>query len=113
VAAWEWQLMHKRFTWFCTSIRAFVEPCGEWQIAWAFDQKPERADLAAWINQSDPLSLYIRKLVETGSLDRAQVEATDKRVREEIAGAARFALDSPYPVPADAYRHVYAMGERG
>ena len=82
-------------------------------MAWAFDQEPERADLATWIKQSDPLSLYIRKLVAAGSLDRAHVETIDKRAREDIAGAARFALHSPYPAPADAYRHVYAMGERG
>jgi acetoin:2,6-dichlorophenolindophenol oxidoreductase subunit alpha len=88
-------------------------PCGEWQVAWAFDQKPDRADLAVWINQSDPLTLYIRKLVEAGALDRAQVETIDKHVREDTAGAVRFALDSPYPTPADAYRHVFATGERG
>ena len=88
-------------------------PNGEWQIAWAFDQKPERADLAAWINQSDPLTLYIRKLVEAGTLDRAQVKSIDKRAREVAASAARFALDSPYPTPSDAYRHVFATGERG
>ena len=88
-------------------------PCGEWQVAWAFDQEPERADLATWIKQSDPLSLYIRKLVAAGSLDRAQVETIDERAREDIARAARFALHSPYPSPADAYRHVYAIGERG
>ena len=88
-------------------------PSGEWQIAWAFDQKPDRADLAAWINQSDPLTLYTRKLVEAGTLDRAQLETIDKRVCEDITGAARFALDSPYPTPADAYRHVFATGERG
>ncbi len=88
-------------------------PNGEWQIAWAFDQKPERADLAAWINQSDPLTLYIRKLVEAGTLDRAQVQSIDKRAREVAASAARFALDSPYPTPSDAYRHVFATGERG
>ena len=88
-------------------------PSGEWQVAWAFDQKPDRVDLADWINLSDPLTLYIRKLVETGTLDRAQVETIDKGVREDIAAAARFALDSPYPAPADAYRHVFATGERG
>ena len=58
-------------------------PNGEWQVAWAFDQKPERADLAAWLNQSDPLTLYIRKLVEAGTLDRAQVE-TSTSVSEKL-----------------------------
>lgn len=83
-------------------------PCGEWQIAWAFGQKPERADLAAWIERSDPLSLYIRKLAAAGSLDRTEVETIAAGVSQEVAAAVRFALDSPYPEPAEAYTHVFA-----
>jgi len=83
-------------------------PSGEWQVAWAFDHKPERADLAAWIEQSDPIALHIRKLVAAGALDRAQAEKIDAAATGEMAAAARFALDSPYPAPGEAYRHVWA-----
>ncbi len=83
-------------------------PSGEWQVAWAFDRRPDRDDLAAWIEQSDPLALYMRKLVAAGDLDRAQIEASDERVRGEIAAAVRFALDSPFPTPGEAHRHVWA-----
>ena len=86
-------------------------PGGEWQVAWAFDRKPESQDLAVWLEQSDPLLLCIRKAVAAGTLDRSQVDAIDTRVREEIARAVRFALDSPYPAPQEAYRHVLAQGE--
>ena len=85
-------------------------PCGEWQVAWAFGQKPEREDLAVWLEQSDPLLLYIRKSVASGALDRSQVDAIDARAREEMAKAVRFALDSPHPAPQEAYRHVLAQG---
>ena len=85
-------------------------PNGEWQVAWAFGQKPEREDLALWLEQSDPLLLCIRKAVAAGTLDRSQVEAIDARAREEMAGAVRFALDSPYPAPQEAYRPVLAQG---
>jgi TPP-dependent pyruvate/acetoin dehydrogenase alpha subunit len=87
-------------------------PSGEWQVAWAFDQNPDRADLAAWINQSDPLSLYMRKLAQTGAMPRAKVEAIDERVRAEMASAVRFALDSPFPAPDEAYRPVFAKQEQ-
>lgn len=83
-------------------------PSGEWQVAWAFDRKPERADLAAWIEHSDPVALYMRKLAAAGVLDRTQIEASDKEVSGEIAAAVRFALDSPYPAPGEAHRHVWA-----
>jgi TPP-dependent pyruvate/acetoin dehydrogenase alpha subunit len=83
-------------------------PSGEWQVGWAFDRKPDRADLATWIEQSDPIALYMRKLVASGVVDRARIEASDERVRGEIAAAVRFALDSPYPAPSEAHRHVWA-----
>ena len=84
-------------------------PSGEWQVAWAFGQKPEREDLAAWLEQSDPLSLFIRKAVASGTLDRNQIDALDARAREEMTAAVRFALESPYPSPQEAYRHVLAQ----
>jgi pyruvate dehydrogenase E1 component alpha subunit len=83
-------------------------PSGEWQVAWSFDQKPDRADLATWIEQSDPVALYARKLVTAGLLDRTRIEAIDAGVKGEIAAAVRFATASPYPDPGEAYRHVWA-----
>ena len=83
-------------------------PSGEWQVGWAFDRKPDRADLATWIEQSDPIALYMRKLVASGVVDRARIEASDERVRGEIAAAVRFAMDSPYPAAGEAHRHVWA-----
>ncbi len=85
-------------------------PGGEWQVAWAFGEPPEAAELAAWLQHGDPLLLYLRKLVAAGLIDRARVEALDVRVRGEMAAAVRFALDSPYPEPREAYRHVFADG---
>jgi len=88
-------------------------PSGEWKLAWAFGQNPDRADLAAWLEQSDPLSLYLRKQVAAGALTREQAQALDARITEEIAGAVRFALVSTYPAAEEAYRHVLAEGGPG
>ena len=87
-------------------------PCGEWDLAWAFGQKPDRADLSEWLEQSDPLMLYLRKLTAAGMLDRPQIEAIDSRARAEMADAARFALESPFPAPEEAFQHVWAAGEQ-
>jgi acetoin:2,6-dichlorophenolindophenol oxidoreductase subunit alpha len=83
-------------------------PGGEWQTAWAFGDKPERTEMADWM-RSDPLSLYLQKQVASGALDRAQIEAIDERARSEMAAAVRFALESPFPAPAEAYKHVWAQ----
>lgn len=87
-------------------------PSGTWQVAWAFGEQPDRADLAAWLNQSDPVLLYLRKLVAAGILNRARVEAIDAEVRLEMAAAAQFALQSSFPKPDEAYKNVWADAGR-
>jgi len=83
-------------------------PGGEWQIAWAYGERCDHADLAAWLNDSDPVLLYLRKLASAGTLDRKQAETIDAKVRSEMAEAVRFALDSPLPAPEQAYQPVWA-----
>jgi acetoin:2,6-dichlorophenolindophenol oxidoreductase subunit alpha len=85
-------------------------PSGEWQVDWAFGGHPDRADMVAWL-QSDPLFRYLNKLVTAGIVDRAQAEAIDTGVKAEMADAAKFALDSPFPAANDAYRHVFAEAD--
>lgn len=85
-------------------------PGGEWQVAWAFGERPDEPQLARWLEHNDPLLAYLRKLLVEGVLDRERVGELDAQVRSEIAAAVRFALDSPYPEPNEAYRHVFAEG---
>jgi acetoin:2,6-dichlorophenolindophenol oxidoreductase subunit alpha len=85
-------------------------PGGEWQLDWAFGGRPDRAEMVAWL-PSDPLLRHLKKLVEQGVLDRAQVEAIDTQVRAEMASAAKFALDSPFPTAGEAYRDVFAEAD--
>ena len=86
-------------------------PGGEWQLAWVFGGKPENSEMADWMS-SDPLVLYLRKLLAAGAIDRVQIEEIDTRARGEIAAAVRSALDSPFPDAAEAYQHVWAQGEQ-
>ena len=85
-------------------------PGGEWQTAWAFGGNPDNDLMKNWL-QSDPLTLYLKQQVAAGALDRAQVEAIDAGVREEMLEAATLALESPFPPASDAYRHVFAPQE--
>ncbi len=83
-------------------------PSGDWQIDWAFGGKPDRADLAAWIETSDPLALYLKKLAAGKALERSKATAIDEQVKAQIAQAVRFALESPYPPVREAYDNVWA-----
>jgi len=85
-------------------------PSGEWRLSWALGESPDRADLAGWLEHSDPLSLQLRKLIAAGVLTRAQAQTLDEQATAEIASAVRFALDSPFPAAEEAYRHVWAEG---
>jgi acetoin:2,6-dichlorophenolindophenol oxidoreductase subunit alpha len=81
-------------------------PGGEWQVGWAHGGKPDNADMAGWLS-SDPLTRYASKQVAEGALDRARIEAIDERARAEMAQAVRTALESPFPAPGEAYKHVW------
>lgn len=83
---------------------------GEWQVGWAFGEAVEPPELATWLTESDPLSLYIRRLAAAGALQRSQVEAIDAQVRAEMAAAVEFAVNSPFPPVAEAYTDLFAEG---
>jgi len=81
---------------------------GDTDIAWTW--APETAPEATrrWSQESDPVLLYARRLLERGVLMRDRLEALDRDVRDEIARAAQFALNSPLPPPEAALEHAYA-----
>ncbi len=81
-------------------------PGGEWQLDWAHGGQPDDADMAGWM-PSDPVARYVQKQIAAGSMDRKQIDAIDARAKAEMAEAVRAALDSPFPAPGEAYKHVW------
>jgi acetoin:2,6-dichlorophenolindophenol oxidoreductase subunit alpha len=79
---------------------------GACEITWAWEPEAAPEPVRAWARQSDPVLLYARRLLE-GGCSREDVLTLDREVREEIAAATRWALDSPPPEPAQALEHVY------
>ena len=81
---------------------------GDTDITWTWE--PQRAPEAvrAWHEQSDPVLLQARALLERGAIDRDGLRALDLGVRNEIARAAEVALASPAPQASGVYEHVYA-----
>ncbi len=81
---------------------------GDTDISWAWDLAAAPDAVRAWTAESDPAIGYAAKLLWRGIVDRDGLRALDAEVCAEIDAAARFALASPPPDPAEATAHVYA-----
>jgi acetoin:2,6-dichlorophenolindophenol oxidoreductase subunit alpha len=66
-----------------------------------------KEDLAQ-CQKRDPIPRFQEKLVDMGVLSGPEATAIRERVREEMEGAFRFAKESPFPEPGEAFTDVYA-----
>lgn len=60
----------------------------------------------------DPIKLFTASLLENGVIDLAALDEMEKRVREEVEHAARFADESPLPDPKELYTHIYSESDK-
>ncbi len=58
--------------------------------------------------RGDPVPRFRMRLVEQGTLDAARADELAQEVRDEMAAAVQFGLDSPFPEPEAAVNFVYA-----
>ena len=58
--------------------------------------------------RGDPVPRFRARLIEDGVLTAEDAERIADEVREEMQAAVDFGIDSPYPDPEDALKHVYA-----
>lgn len=64
-------------------------------------------EVAMWRTERDPVNL-IRATLDAEGIGADLFEKLEADVKAEIAEAVKFACDSPYPEPEDAYTHLYA-----
>ena len=67
----------------------------------------DEAELERAKEEKDPVKNYRERLLETGVIDRAELERMRDAIEDEVADAVEFARDSPEPEPEAAYEHVY------
>lgn len=67
----------------------------------------EPAEVEAWLRR-DPIDRYRAELERRGLLAGGVLEELVASVGREIEDAVQFAIDSPFPDPAELYRDVYA-----
>jgi pyruvate dehydrogenase E1 component alpha subunit len=73
------------------------------------DSEPYRTkeEVAEW-RAKDPITTFPQRLVAEFGIPQAQIDATIKSVEDEIAEIARFAEESPWPEPSEAFEDVWA-----
>lgn len=81
---------------------------GEMDIAWSWDPTAAPEAVRRWEQDSDPVLLYARRLLDEGALSREDLVQMDAQVQDEVRQAADFALASPAPRPEGALEHVFA-----
>jgi TPP-dependent pyruvate/acetoin dehydrogenase alpha subunit len=62
---------------------------------------------AAWVAR-DPITRFRAVLEDRHGVDPAALDALDTEVKAEVAEAVRFARESPFPEPAEAFDDLYA-----
>ncbi|HEX7333397.1 MAG TPA: pyruvate dehydrogenase (acetyl-transferring) E1 component subunit alpha [Pyrinomonadaceae bacterium] len=66
-----------------------------------------RAEIEKY-QERDPIKLFSASLLEEKIVDQKTLDEIDKKVREEVEDALRFAEESPLPDPEELYTDVYA-----
>jgi len=65
-------------------------------------------EIERWETENDPITRYIARLTDEFEFSKADVEATDERVRKEVDDATDVAERSGFPEALDALVGIYA-----
>src|SRR4029450_3212254 len=66
-----------------------------------------RAEIEKY-QERDPIKLFSATLLEEKIVEQKKLDEIDKKLREEVEHAVRFADESPEPPPEDLYTDIYA-----
>jgi len=80
---------------------------GETDISMAWDESGMTGEHEEWFREHDPVLLFARRLVADGDLSQDEVTEIDERVKQRIAKAREFALDSALPAPESALQNIF------
>jgi pyruvate dehydrogenase E1 component alpha subunit/2-oxoisovalerate dehydrogenase E1 component alpha subunit len=65
-------------------------------------------EIERWAAENDPIDRYVARLTGELGFARAELDAVDARVRDEVDAATEVAEASPFPQPLDCLTGVYA-----
>lgn len=85
--------------------------CKTYRIKGHFVGDPEqyrtREEVLDQMESNDPIKKFLQRVLEEGLLEEAQLKEIEQCVTEEIQEAVRFAEESPYPDPEEAFDDLY------
>jgi TPP-dependent pyruvate/acetoin dehydrogenase alpha subunit len=58
--------------------------------------------------RGDPVPRFRMRLIEEGTMTAEEADEITQEAQDEMEAAVQFGLDSPFPAPEDALKHVYA-----
>ena len=71
---------------------------------------PERyrqaEEVKKW-QETDPIGIYHKHLIEQRIVEVAELDAIDQRVADEVRDAVQFAENSPEPAPESLFDNIY------
>jgi len=75
-----------------------------------FEGDPEvyrtKEEIEEWMKK-DPIDTFKKQLVEAGMLTEKAIEEMNREILDELDKAVKFALESPFPKPEEAWEYVY------
>ena len=81
---------------------------GETRLDWTWAPETAPEPVRRWVESSDPLLLYARRLLNADAVAREDLQKADAEVTWEMRAAVDFALASPEPSPDEAAQFVLA-----
>ena len=83
-------------------------PLGRTDITMAWEHRHVPDEHVDWIENQDPILLFVRQLMATGEANRNEILATDGAVNDRLNRARQLALDSAVPEPEGALSGIFA-----
>lgn len=78
------------------------------EVRWAWDIQAAPEEIRPWADSSDPVVLWIRKLLDRSMVTREEVQALDSEVSRQVDKVTERATSAPWPDPATALQGVFA-----
>ena len=72
------------------------------------DYYRSKAEEQAWKTERDPLRTLGGWLLDNGLADAGMLAEIERQVGDEVAAAAAYALQAPFPAPEEVTENVYA-----
>jgi len=88
----------------CNTYRFYGHHVGDIDRAYYRSKQEEEK----WKSRRDPLKLLARRLIKDKMADEGTLAQIENETRLQVEAAVRFALEAPYPDPAEVNQHVYA-----